>query len=93
MTFYKRLYRAIEAADRRALSALKSRAFPARRLKLPPIFIVSLPKTGSVYIQRALRRTLQIQRGDVRFGGIVDVTFDWDSLVKMAESKWRKEIR
>ncbi|TXH38764.1 MAG: hypothetical protein E6Q98_02900 [Rhodospirillaceae bacterium] len=84
MTLYKRLYRAIEAGDRWVLNALEPRAFPARGLKLPPIFIVALPKTGSVYIQRALRSTLQIQRGEIRLGGIVDITFDWNSLVRFS---------
>jgi hypothetical protein len=76
----KRLYRWIEAGNQRLLTSLHPHVYPGRGIKMPPIFLVTLPKAGSVYIQRALRQSLQIPWASIRQGGIVDITFDWNSL-------------
>lgn len=50
-------------------------AFPGRNAPLSPILLIALPKSGSIYLQRALRRTLRVPVHHIASGGMSGATF------------------
>jgi len=68
-------YKLAQRVSENLLSWLQPRAYPGRGRRFPPILIVAMPKSGSVYIQRALSRTLQIPVRHVGGSGMFGASF------------------
>jgi hypothetical protein len=50
-------------------------AYPGRGGGLPPVLLIAMPKSGSIYIQRALSRSLRVPIQHVVAGGLWGSTF------------------
>jgi hypothetical protein len=57
-------------------------AYPGRDRPLPPVLLVALPKSGSIYLQRALRRTLRVQIHHIGASGMSGSTFNHYGLLR-----------
>jgi hypothetical protein len=57
-------------------------AYPGREPSLPPVLLVALPKSGSIYLQRALRRTLRVQTHHIGAAGMTGSTFGHYDLLR-----------
>lgn len=60
-------------------------AFPGRESPLPSVLIVALPKSGSVYLLRALRRALRVQVHHIGGAGMSGSTFSEAHLRRFAQ--------
>jgi len=70
-----KLYNLSERVTGALMDRMATFAYPGRDVPLPPILVIALPKSGSVYLQRALRRTLQVQVRHVGVAGMSGSTF------------------
>lgn len=50
-------------------------AFPGRETPLPPVLLIALPKSGSIYLQRAVRRTLRVPVHHIAAAGMSGASF------------------
>jgi hypothetical protein len=80
MVSARRIYDWAEKASGKVTNWLHPLAFPGRDIKLPPVFIVALPKSGSIYLKRALRRTLRVPVHHVSGGGMYGSCLRYDDL-------------
>ncbi|MDY0873647.1 sulfotransferase domain-containing protein [Dongia rigui] len=64
---------------------LLRRIYRARDRHFPPLTIISLPKSGSVYLQTALRRTLRIPMIKFDAGGTFDTSLRYFPLRQFAK--------
>ena len=71
-----RLYKLSERLTGSFMDRMAGLAYPGRGGPLPPVLLVAQPKSGSVYLQRALRRTLRVQIRHISAGGMSGSTFD-----------------
>ena len=71
----KRLYDLSERVTDYVMDRAATFAFPGRDAPLPPVLLIALPKSGSVYLQRALRRTLRVQVHHITGGGMSGSSF------------------
>lgn len=71
-----KFYKLGEAVADSVMERLAAFAFPGRDSPLPPVLLVALPKSGSIYLQRALRRTLRVQTHHIGAAGMSGSTFD-----------------
>jgi hypothetical protein len=82
----KKIYDRISLAGDKILSWLHPMAYPGRGgVGLPPVFMIALPKSGSIYIQRTLRRTLRVPVQHVGSRGMSGSSFDRPSLVRFEQ--------
>jgi hypothetical protein len=81
----KRIHDALDHASDKILSWLHPLAYPGRGDWLPPVLIVALPKSGSIYIQRALRRTLRVPVLHIAADGMSGTSFSSANLAKFGE--------
>jgi len=75
MILRKRIFHASEKFAGYLLDRTASLAFPGRDAPLPPVLVIALPKSGSIYLQRALRRTLRVPVHHITSGGMSGATF------------------
>ncbi len=75
----------IERAQGRFLDRLRPWAYPGHGIKLPPVLMFALLKSGSIYIQRALRRTLEVEVRHVGGVGASGNWFSYPELCRFAE--------
>lgn len=68
-----------KAADR----ALEHRAYPARGANQPPVILIAQPKSGSVFIHRALRRTLQVPFLQAGTAGVHGASIGYRQLMRL----------
>ena len=78
----KRLYDYSERFADYLLDQAAALAFPGRDIPLPPVLVIALPKSGSVYLQRALRRTLRVPVHHIASGGMSGASFRHDDLCR-----------
>jgi hypothetical protein len=71
----KRIYDFSERISDRLLHHAAQFAFPGRGEPLPPVLMVALPKSGSIFLQRALRRTLRVPVHHIASAGMSGATF------------------
>jgi len=65
---YRRLLKKIEATGPGSIHEfVRRRVFPGHGRKIPTIVIMSLPKSGSIFLTKTLSKALQLRRG--RLGG------------------------
>jgi hypothetical protein len=70
--FLKKVRKKLQRWSARADAWLLRRIQPPRPANFPPVMLVSLPKSGSVYLQTALRRTLRVPMVKFDAGGTFD---------------------
>jgi hypothetical protein len=75
----------VEKAEGRLLDRLRSWAFPAHGVELPPVLMFALLKSGSIFIQRALRRTLQVEVRHISGAGGSGNWFSYAELCQFAK--------
>lgn len=85
MIYSKRTYDRFDKVSGKVLSWLHPIAFPGRGGRLPPVFMVALPKSGSIYIQRALRRTLRVPIEHIGSHGMSGTSFTLAGLMKFEQ--------
>jgi hypothetical protein len=71
----KRFYDVSERVTGYLMDQAAAIAFPGREQPLPPVLLIALPKSGSVYLQRALRRTLRVPVHHIASAGMGGATF------------------
>ncbi|TDQ84274.1 hypothetical protein A8950_0822 [Dongia mobilis] len=84
----RRARKLIDQVDRlsaRAHSLLERRAYPGRGTHFPPIIIFAQPKSASVFIHRAIRRTLQVPFYRVGVGGIHHSSIGYSQLAHFSK--------
>jgi hypothetical protein len=81
----KRLYDLAERLGERAEALLHPYAFPGRGRPLPPIMLITLPKSGSIFIHGAIRRTLRVPMLKVSYSITFGTSFDYERLRKLAK--------
>jgi len=77
----KQILDKLEKFDARLLARLRPWAYPAHGMTLPPVLLFALMKSGSVFIQRALRRTLEVEIQHISAGD----WFSYPALVRFAK--------
>jgi hypothetical protein len=77
-----KLYKLSERLTGSIMDRMAGLAYPGRGEPLPPVLLVAQPKSGSVYLQRALRRTLRVQIHHISAGGMSGSTFDQHNLCR-----------
>ena len=85
MILRKRIYEMGERFADSVLERAATFAFPGRDVPLPPVLVIALPKSGSVYLQRALRRTLRVQVHHITSSGMSGATFREADLCRFAQ--------
>jgi hypothetical protein len=76
----KRIYDLTEGFTLRRLEWLARYANPGRGVPLPAVVMVALPKSGSIFIQRALRRTLRVPIRHLSTGGMMGSSLELHGL-------------
>jgi hypothetical protein len=85
MVSRKNILEKLEQLNARLLDRLRPWAYPAHGLTLPPILLFALPKSGSIYIQRALRRTLKVEVRHVGGSGIYGGWLSYTDLCRFSK--------
>jgi hypothetical protein len=80
----KKLYHSVDDIAGYIKDKLVDRAYPARGQTFPPIILMALPKSGSVYLHTALRRVLQIQLLKVAYAVTFGESFRQEGLNRIA---------
>lgn len=80
----KRIFDISERLSGYLLGQLSGWAFPGRDRPLPPVLVIALPKSGSIYLQRALRRTLRVPIHHFSSGGMFGASFGEADLRRFA---------
>jgi hypothetical protein len=78
----KQVLEFVQKGGERLAAWLEPFAFPGHGIELPPVFIAALPKSGSIYIQRALRRSLQVTVGHIATSGLSGSSFRHSNLLR-----------
>lgn len=81
----KKLYNLVESSSQCALRCLSSYAFPGRGRPLPPVVLVTLPKSGSIFIHTAIRRTLRIPMVKINASYTFGTSLNYSALVRLAK--------
>jgi hypothetical protein len=81
----KRILDLIERAEGRLIDRLRPWAYPGHGSTLPPVLIFALVKSGSIFIQRALRRTLEVEIQHIGGAGINGGWFSYPDLCRFAK--------
>ena len=81
----KSLYKLIDDYSDRWMTALVPKAYPARGQRFPPIVLMALPKSGSVYLHSAIRRVLQIQMLKIGYAVTFGESLRYEGLVRLAQ--------
>lgn len=84
MKLNKRIYSLSEKFADFLVERATPLGFPARGSKFPPVLMIALPKSGSIYLQRALGRTLQVQVHHFSAAGISGSSFALRDLTRFA---------
>jgi hypothetical protein len=72
---YRKLLKKIEAVGPGSLHEfLRRRAFRGRGRDLPPVIVMSLPKSGSIFLTQSLCKALQLRRGRLGSYGFTEPT-------------------
>jgi hypothetical protein len=80
----KKAYRLAKQLSEAAAAALDDASYPAHGMKLPPILLFAQPKSGSTFLHRAFRRTLQVPFARIGAGGVFDAAIRYAELKKFA---------
>jgi hypothetical protein len=81
----KRIYDVSERFTDYLMDQAAALAFPGRDARLPPVLVIALPKSGSVYLQRALRRTLRVPVHHIASGGMSGASFGHADLCRFEQ--------
>jgi hypothetical protein len=82
--FGKKLYDLVERASEGAMTRLEPYAFPGRDRKLPPITLVTLPKSGSIFIHKTLRQTLRVPMVKINASYTFGTSLGYANLMRLA---------
>jgi hypothetical protein len=81
----KRVLDLIEQAEAKISDRLRPWAYPGHGVVLPPALMFALHKSGSIFIQRALRRTLQVEVKHISSAGASGSWISYPELRRFAE--------
>jgi hypothetical protein len=84
MRLRSRIYNLSKKFSDRLVDRTSAFAFPGHGVQLPPVLLIALPKSGSVYLQRALRRTLQVEVRHIGSAGMTGSNFRYADLCRFA---------
>jgi hypothetical protein len=85
MVSRKRVVDRIERFQARLLDRLRPWAYPGHGVELPPVLMFALMKSGSIFIQRALRRTLEVEVRHIGGSGIGGNWFSYPELCRFSK--------
>ena len=81
----KRVFDRVEKAVTGYIDRLRPWAYPAHGTELPPVLVFAQVKSGSVFIQRALRRTLEVEVRHISGAGLSGGWFSYPELSRFAK--------
>ena len=81
----KRVLDFVERVEARISDRLRPWAFPGHGVALPPVLMFAQQKSGSVFIQRALRRTLQVEVKHISSSGSGGAWISYPELCRFAK--------
>jgi hypothetical protein len=81
----KRVLDLVQRAESKISDRLRPWAFPGHGVALPPVLLFALQKSGSIFIQRALRRTLQVEVNHISGAGTGGGWLSYPELCRFAK--------
>ncbi|MBI2255465.1 MAG: sulfotransferase domain-containing protein [Proteobacteria bacterium] len=81
----KKVYRFAQRLGEAATAKLDAATYPAHGTRLPPILLFAQPKSGSTFLHRAFRKTLQVPFTRIGAGGVFDAAIRYKELKAFAQ--------